>query len=350
MQVTKSYLRVLLLCCAAAWAFPAVAETKLKIAYFEGAFSSIFRASWEATKAGLEELGWGNKVEYPEDAFYTPEKFGSTPEAREAAAKELMARTDLALIFSAGSDATDLLLKNNNHRTPILGGAIADPIRAKFVLNEQDSGVDNFTTQLEPGRYKRMFQIFFDEVGFQRLGLIYVDNPRGRTFANVDDAMEVAAQRGFEVVHYKVNEGATGEECMAGLKSLVEQKIDAFFMPSVVCFEWKKYDVKKYLDFLTEHRVPVFARQGTEDVRAGALMGFTSINYTERGRFLGKMAAHMLAGGKARELKMVDERPPQISMNLYVAQQIGFDPSFEILGASDEIYQEIKLPAERLVK
>ena len=331
-------------------ALPALAAPKLKIAYFEGAYSTIFRKSWEATQAGLAELGWGDKVEYPEDAFYAPEKFGNTPKAREDAAKELMARTDLALIFSAGSDATDLLLKHNNHRTPILGGAIADPIRAKFVLNEQDSGVDNFTTQLEPGRYKRMFQIFYDEVGFKRLGLLFVDNPRGRTFANVDDALEVAAQRGFEVLQYKVPEGASGEECMAGLEALKAQGMDAFFMPSVICFEWKKYDVKKYLDYLTENRVPVFARQGSADVHAGALMGFSSVNYTERGRFLAKMAAHILAGGKPRDLKMVDERPPQISINLFVAQQIGFDPSFEILGASDEIYQDIKLPAERLVK
>ena len=47
---------------------------------------------------------------------------------------------------------------------------------------------------------------------------------------------------------------------------------------------------------------------------------------------------------------MVDDAPPKIAINLAVAREIGFDPSFEILGASDEIYNEITLPEKRLVK
>ncbi len=327
-----------------------LAAERYKIAYFEGAFSPIFRSTWEATQAGLEELGWGDRVEYPEDAFYSPGHGDSNAPAREAVAKELMARDDLALIFSAGSEATRLLLKYNNHKTPILGGAIADPLRAGFIASVEDSGVDNFTARIVPGRYKRMFQIFHAEIGFQRLGLLYVDTPNARTFANVDDALEVAAERDFAIIHYHIADTLTAKECMTALESLVEQQIDAFFIPSLTCFEWGRDDVKRHLDFLIEHRIPVFARQGSSDVRGGALMGFSAIDYTARGRFMARMAEYLLEGGKARDLKMVDENPPRISINLEVAQRIGFDPSFDILGASDEIYQEIILPEDRLIR
>ena len=331
------------------FSLPVAAET-YRIGYFEGGFSSIFRSSWDAMKKALEEKGWGDKIEYPEDAFYSPGFGEDKLAAREAAAKKIMARDDLSLVFSAGTDATDLLLKNNNNKTPILGAAISDPIRSKFVIDQNDSGVENFTTRLVPGRYKRMFQIFHDEVGFKRLGLLYVDNLNAQKFANVADAMEVASERGFEIVHYKINDTLTPDECMAALESLVEQKIDAFYIPSLTCFEWKKYDVKKHLDFLAQNHIPTFARQGSVDIKAGALMGFSTVDYSSRGHFLADMAIHILKGGKARELPMVDKAPPKIAINLHVAQVIGFDPSFEILGASDEVYQEITLPEDRLVK
>jgi ABC-type uncharacterized transport system substrate-binding protein len=334
---------------SAAWSLPATAE-KYKIAYFEGGFSSIFRNSWEATQKALAEQGWGNKIEYPKDAFYSPGFGAENQTAREAAAKELMARDDLSLIFSAGTDATQLLQQYNNKKTPILGAAISDPIRSKLVVDQNDSGIENFTTRLVPGRYTRMFQIFHDEVGFKRLGLLYVDRPNARKFANVEDAEEVSKQRGFEIVHYKINETLTPQECMAALESLVAQKIDAFYMPSLTCFEWTRYDVNSYLSYLRKHKIPTFARQGSEDVEGGALMGFSTVDYSQRGHFLANIVINILEGQTARQQKMVDDAPPKIAINLKVAREIGFDPSFEILGASDEIYNEIALPKERLVK
>ncbi len=39
-----------------------------------------------------------------------------------------------------------------------------------------------------------------------------------------------------------------------------------------------------------------------------------------------------------------------MAVNLQVAELIGFDPSFDIIAASDEIFQEITLPENRKVK
>jgi len=137
---------------------------------------------------------------------------------------------------------------------------------------------------------------------------------------------------------------------MKALEALVAKKIDAFYMPSLTCFEWKKYDANKFLAYLRDNNVPTFARQGSEDVKAGALMGFSTVDYSQRGQFVADKIIDILKGGSPRKQKMVDEAPPKIAINLQVAKQIGFDPSFEILGASDEIYNEITLPENRLVK
>lgn len=81
---------------------------------------------------------------------------------------------------------------------------------------------------------------------------------------------------------------------------------------------------------------------------AGALMGFSTVDYFARGRFLAERVIAILSGEKPRSLTMVDDAPPKITINLFVARKISFDPSFDVLGASDEIYQEIALPEDRL--
>lgn len=324
-------------------------QKKFRIGYFESGYSSIYDNTWGAFKAALAEAGWGERVEFPEDAHISP---GRSPEQRKQwfpKAKELIERGDLDLIFSAGTDATSVLINVNDGKTPIIAGGVSDAVKSGFVASAQNSGIDNFTVRIVPGRYERMFRIFHDEVGFQKLGLLYVDTENDRVYANVRDAEVVAAERGFEIVSYKIPPTRTAEECMTGLKTLAKQGIEAFYIPSLTCFEWAKYDVKKYLDFLADNGIASFARQGSEDVHAGALMGFSTVDYSSRGRFLANNAIKILEGAKARSLPMIDDAPPKIALNLEVAKRLGFDLSFEILGASDEIYQDIVLPENRMV-
>jgi len=329
---------------------PAIAADKFRIGYFEAGYSSIYDNTWNALKVALAKAGWLDKVEFPADARVSP---GRLPEQRKQwvpAARQLMARDDLDMVFSAGTDATSVLLKVNNGKMPIIAGGVSDAVKSKLVTNQDDSGVENFTVRIVPGRYQRMFRIFHDEVGFRKLGLLYVDTENDRKYANVTDAKLVAAERGFEIVSYKIPATRTPEQCMSALESLAASGIDAFYIPSLTCFEWKKYDVKKHLDFLSGKGIPSFARQGSEDVHAGALMGFSTVDYSSRGRFLANMVIKVLEGTSPRALKMVDDAPPKIALNLEVAKILGFDLSFEILGASDEIYSDIVLPEARKVR
>ena len=53
----------------------------------------------------------------------------------------------------------------------------------------------------------------------------------------------------------------------------------------------------------------------------------------------------MFNGAKPRQIGQLFEEPPRIAINLKTAEIIGFDPPVDVLGAADEIYQEIKIPA-----
>ena len=338
--------------CFPAFVHPAAGETrKFQIGYIEAGAFWTFSGTMNATKEALGKMGWLEKIEFPRDASFSPGWEADKKEELQADAQKLMARTDLDLIIAAGTDATKAILKANNGHTPLIGIAISDPIRAKFVIDENDSGVDNFTVYMEKDRYKRMFRMFHEVVGFKKLGLIYSDSENGRLYANVDDGQLVASERGFQIIEYpKVSRAEKTEECLEGISWLIKQDIDAFFITQLNCYDWSASDVNQLLNVLTENKIPTFAREGTKYVKGGALMGLSTTDFTSRGNFLSDKIVRILQGEKPRSLPMVDATKPKISLNLATAVKIGFDPPVDLLGSSDEIFSEVTLPEDRLVK
>ncbi len=322
---------------------------EVRIAYIEPGPLWLFSGTLKATLEAMDRLGWKGYVKIPEDAYISP-SWEKTEELK-ARAEELMARTDIDLIISAGTEPTRALLDANNHRTPIVGIDLSDPVRSGIVASETDSGVDNLTVLMEKDRFKRMFRTFHDVVGFSKLGLMFSNSENGRVHANVEDALVVARERGFEIVGYdKISSAEKTDECVEGINRLISQGIDAFFISVLTCLDWNRSDPKSILDILNKHKIPTFAREGSRFVRAGALMGFSSVDFTSHGNLFAEMIVKILEGKKPRSLPMMDESVPKISLNLKVAEDIGFDPGFDVLVACDQIHREIILPEDRLHK
>lgn len=264
-----------------------------------------------------------------------------------------MMREDLSLIVAMGTVATQSLLEANNHKTPIIAMCVSDPVKSKFVASLKDSGVDNFTVRIVPNRYKMMFEIFHDAINFKKLGLLYSDTENGRKYSSVSDAKQVAVERNFDIIEYnKLSPAETIDECVTGLQWLIDQGIDAFFIPAINCFDWTKCDTKKLFDMLMQNKIPSFARNGTRGVKAGALMGFSTVDFSQRGSFLADKVVKILQGKSPRSLNMIYNATPKISFNTYVVKNIDITPYFDsdLLAIADEIFEEITLPEDRLVK
>jgi ABC-type uncharacterized transport system substrate-binding protein len=332
---------------------PAIAESKYKIGYLEGGPFWMYLEIMDKMKENLEQMGWKDKVEFPDDLHFSP---GWANKAKlQKIARKMMKRNDIDLIIAGGTGATAALLKFNNKRTPLMSIAVADPIKSGFVIDEKNSGIDNYTTRVDPQAYQRMFRIFHDVVGFKKLGLMYSDLPNGRTIANMDDAYKVAKKCGFEIVEYmydtkRAKTEKPGDIGIEGFQKLVDKGMDAFFIPALTCFDWTKSDVNKLMNFMQKHKIPTFARNGVKGVKAGALLGFSSMVMDLRGKFFADKVVRILKGEQPGSLPMEDNAVPKISINLSVAAKIGFDPSVEILGASDEIFDKVTLPEDRSVK
>ncbi len=303
------------------------------------------------TKTALKANGWLEKIEFPDDAQIKGGQTPYTPEELEKKSQELFARKDLDLIISAGTPATAAILKANNGSIPIIAIAVSDPLKSGFVKNAHDSGIDNFTARVVLGRYEKMFTIFHDVVQFKTLGLMHDGTENGKKYTHLEDAYIVSKMRGFKIIEYNnIRIGDNTDKCIEGLSWLLDQGMDAFFIPALTCFDWKESDVKKLIDFFIEHKIPTFGREGSIYVKSGALMGFSGIDWADRGKYVANKIIKIFEGVKPRDLTMLDNPTPKISFNTYTADKIGMKIPIELVETFDEIFYDITLPENRLVK
>lgn len=348
---------------------------KIRIGYLEGGPFYNYPPNLIAFVLGLAELGWlespnipprkdeadaksvwqwlannvkSDYLEFVEDAFYCSNwdvKFRKT--LREKVIKRLKTKRDIDFMIAMGTwGGQDLA--NNEHQVAVMVFSSSDPLRAKIVKSVEDSGFDHVHARVDPTRYERQVQLFHDIIGFKKLGVAYEDSFEGRTYAAISDIEKVAKERNFEIVRCfsknQVPEIQMANDSVVKCHEELSQKVEAVYLTNQTGVNI--YNMKRLLEPLMKSKIPTFSQIGSRDVRYGVLLSIAQANFKYVGRFHAETAARIFNGAKPRDLKQLFEDPPKISINLYTAQIIGYDPPVDILGAADEIYQDIEEPTE----
>ena len=334
--VLASFLALTLVCapvCAAESTAPK------KIAYLEKGHFWLFEATRKAFQEAMLEKG-GN-VSYPEALYASPGWDADTAALRQEARRLL--ESDADLILAAGTAAVRALLDENKGQKPILGIALADPMAAGLMKTPEDSGVDNFSCEVIIDRWKNMYRVFYDIIHFRRLGIMYPAGPDGRVYAAVDDATAISHERGFEVVEAIIPDESEAS-CRKGIDELHAKGADAFFIGPLNCFDWSVTDPTPLLRRIHGYGMPTFARDGSQFVQGGALMGFATWDISPTGRKLADAALQVFSGVSPRSLRLTDTAEPIIALNLQTARELGIDLPFDVLVAADEIYENTEKP------
>ena len=93
-----------------------------------------------------------------------------------------------------------------------------------------------------------------------------------------------------------------------------------------------------------EHNIPTFSQSGAEEVSYGFLASLSQAGYRYVGQFHADTMAKIFNGARPNQLTQLFQEPPKIALNLKTAELIGFDPPVVLLGASDELFNEIIVP------
>lgn len=346
---------------------------KWRIGYLEGGPYANYQLYLKEIVGAFGELGWVQKaaipaqrdpedtsrmwawiaanakseyLEFVADAYYSAKwDKKSREKIKKTVLRRLSRKKDIDFMIAMGTWAGQDLA-NNQHSVPTTVVSCSDACTAHIVKSVEDSGYDHLHARLDPRRYERQVKIFHDIIKFKRLGVAYENSVAGKSYAAIEDVEKVAKERGFEIVRcYAVSDVADPKLAVDALVKCHEQlatKIDAMYLTTHSGL--KPGNLPRLLAALNKHKIPTFSQAGSRDVRYGVLLSIAtaSASFKYAARFHAEVMAKIFNGAKPRELGQIYESPPKIAINLVTAQTIEWDPPVDILGAADEIYQEIE--------
>ena len=315
-----------------------------RIAYFEAGPYWEFSLLHEKVVESLGRLHVLNQVEFPESLHISP-GWGADSSVYLAEARKLMDDPSVDLIMSMGTVATKALLAENNERTPIVSIDVADPVGAGIIDAETGQGAVNLTLHYTRDKWQKVFVLFHQALPFQKLGILYHNSPDGRSYSNVNEAREVARDRGFALVEYAdLDQEESAQSCAEGVQSLISQGVDAFYISALNCFDWTQENPRKIFDALHEQGIKTFARDGSVHVRQGALMGLSTLNYAPLGEFYAGRMAQLLGFLPASVPMFEHQYSPKITLNLDTARVLNLDVPLVLLITADEIFDSSLAP------
>jgi len=255
--------------------------------------------------------------------------------------KEHAGNKDVDLIFAMGT-WPGKFVKSLNLGLPLLVYGSVDPIGAGIVKSAEDSGDKNIWAQVDPSAFRRQLQFYYDTISFKNIGMVYNDE----IVASIPDYEKTAQANGFKITKVKIEKLTSDKEADKAsyyenlneiyLKLIQTDKIDAYLINTDVITDDTK--MKELFQPFYDAKIPVFVQVGDNYIRNGALMQVSPRDYKGLGAFVSNRIGAILNGAKPGDLPQEYTSSPYLSLNLNVAEKIGFTPSFEMLLSCEYIY------------
>ncbi len=385
-RLSKVSLVLVLVLCGGSWAFagqsldfsdsPALNKgEKWRLAYYEGGPYFEYQKVLLATVRGLMKLGWMETAEPPEvsgeetkilwdwlsndvksdylefvqDGHYSSnwDEDGQRLEISKHLIGRLNSARDIDLVIAMGTWAGEDLA-NEEHDVPTVVFAASDPVAAGIIDSVDDSGAAHIHAAVDPSAYERQIRIFHEMTAFSKLGVAFENTVAGRSYAAIDVVEKVGQELGFEIVPCHTqsdipNLDAAGQSVIECFERLVEN-VDAIYV--TMQGGVRSESIPTLVETTNENRIPTFSQAGSEEVAYGFLASISQGNFEFVGKFNARTIAQIFNGAEPNQLVQRFEPPPKIAINLKTAELIHFDPPIILLGAADEIYNDIKVPGQ----
>jgi len=278
-------------------------------------------------------------IEFVDDAFYNLQDGSNGKDI----IKRLNEQNDVDLMMVMGTQA-GVVLGNDNHNTDIFVFAASNAVRSGIIDSVEDSGFDHVWAHMDPTRFERQLNAFYDIENFKKLGMVYEDSDIARVYSAVSEVEALAAEKGFQIVRHYVDEPQSSEDYQRYYREVREAydklatRVDAMY---VTIASLKSEKLPELFTPFYEQNVTIFSQLGNIEVKNGALMTVSVMDELNTGRFGADAMIKCLNGAKPRELTQTFQCAPRIIFNSEVAKKIGFKIPFKLIIVTDEVYGEI---------
>jgi ABC-type uncharacterized transport system substrate-binding protein len=343
---------------------------KWRVGYYEGGAYINYQQQLTETVKGLMQLGWLETADLPRQSGESTDtlwKWLSTESKSEYIEfiadahytalweKNTRIKMEDEIVFRLNNDKDiDLMigmgtwagkgLANYRHRTNTLVFSTSNPISSGIIKSVEDSGFDHVHVRVDPKRNERQLKVFHEMIGFHKLGVVYEDSLAGRSYAAIDTIEALAKTHDFEIIrcHTKsdISDKKLAEEGVIKCFNQLAKKADAIYVTQQGGVNSRS--VPFLVEIANENKIPTFSQSGAGEVSYGVLASLSRAGYKYVGRFHAETIAKVFNGAQPNQLNQLYEEPPKIALNLKTAEIIGFDPPIVLLGATDELFDEIK--------
>ena len=344
---------------------------KWRIGYYEGGSYVNYPVNLKTIAAGLVDLGWMEPINFPDipdrtlskpvwdylvkharSAYleFAPDGYWGADwdkekrhQMQESIIQRLNKKKDIDFMIAMGTWAGQDL-SNDRHHVPTMVVSVSDPVRSGISASAEDSGLDHVHAKCDPTRYIRQLRLFHRLFDFKRMGVVYENSVEGRTYAAMDDILQVAAERHFSVVSCEAP--FSGVDLKTSTDRIIEcheqlsQSTDAVFVTV-----HRGLDAKRMPELVAPflaRKIPTWSQRGPQEVKKGILFSVSRGGFKAVGRFHAEVMAKIFNGEKPRDIEQVFEDPKLIAVNTQVAQIIGYKIPESILHIADIIYDKIE--------
>ena len=316
---------------AAAWPLAAGAQQPALpvIGLLGGVSAARYAERTAGFHRGLSETGYVEGRNVAIEYRWADDHYDRLP----ALAADLVSRR-VAVIFAAASDVATQAAMAATKTIPIVFLTGSDPVAAGFVpsLARPDGNVTGLTVfgvELVAKRLELLHELL---PGARRIAVLV--NPTNPGIAqNVIEQSQVAARRlGLEIVVLKA---ATEGDIESSVATAVQQRAAAL---SIAPDGYLRSRSRKIASFALSHRLPTM-RDAREQVSAGILMTYGSINQVENYRQAGVYVGRILKGDKPASLPVMQPTKFELLINMTTAKALGLQVPYKLLAIADEVIE-----------
>ncbi|MBR4529138.1 MAG: hypothetical protein IKO80_02545 [Lachnospiraceae bacterium] len=273
--------------------------------------------------------------------YYISDAFDGVDYTKEDLSKRI-ANGEVDLIFCLGTWPADVLINEMGiTEVPIMVSGTVDPVSSGLAADEDHSGKKNIWCHTNSGVYRNQMKFYHNSYPFTNIGMVFYDESIGSYYPY----SEAAETLGFKITYRKIERGKSGDDAYYSqlkkiYQELVSEGIDAFLLNTDMI--WNEERIPELLDVFYEKNIPVFVQSSEFFVEDGATMIVTASDATAQAPFLVHTMSTILHGGEPGSISQRFATPPFLSVNLEVADRIGFPVDDKMLLSAERIYSRTK--------
>ena len=242
---------------------------------------------------------------------------------------QAISREHYSLIYSLGTQATQEVFQNAGN-TPILFGAITDPVAAGLYRGNLSNPLGNITGTQDLWPYAAQFDLMAELVPHMRnVGIIY-NSSEVNSQVSVGIIRSECARRGITLLERTVTEPA---DINLAVSSLISRKIDALYIPAD---NTAQGNAQVIIAAGLRAKIPVFT--GIPGIVQNGALGTVGTNYIELGKVNARQALQILKGTSARNIPVATADTGDLYLNETSARQLGIVIPSSLRSRALEIY------------